>query len=212
MGQAGMSYLTAFFYDRVMSTAEQACLSGWRRELLGQAHGEVLEVGAGTGASIESYPDSVSSLVLSEPDPHMRKQLSERVKRCQGRENSRVCAGTAEQIEAEDESFDCVVTSLVCCSIADLDAGLQEIRRVLRHGGNFIFMEHVAAARGTSRRRWQNRINPLWRKMMGNCHLNRETEQAILAAGFEITRIERESMRKVVPIVRPSIRGIARKV
>jgi len=207
-----MSFLTAFFYDRVMSTAEQACLADWRRELLGQAHGEVLEVGAGTGASIEFYPDSVSTLVLSERDPHMRKQLSERVKRSQGRENSSVRTGTAEQIEAEDESFDCVVTSLVCCSIADLDAGLLEIRRVLRRGGHFIFMEHVAAAQGTSRRRWQNRVNPLWRKLMGNCHLNRETEQAILAAGFEITRIERESMRKVLSLVRPTIRGIARKV
>jgi len=207
-----MSFLTAFFYDRVMSTAEQACLAEWRRELLAQAQGEVLEVGAGTGASIEFYPDSVSSLVLSEPDPHMRKQLSERVKRSQGRENSSVRAGSAEQIEAEDESFDCVVTSLVCCSINDLEAGLHEIRRVLRSGGMFIFMEHVAAESGSSRRRWQNRINPLWRRMMGNCHLNRETEQAILATGFEITRIERESMRKVLPIVRPTIRGIATKV
>jgi len=207
-----MSFLTAFFYDRVMSTAEQACLADWRRELLEQAKGEVLEVGAGTGASIQFYPDSVSSLVFSEPDPHMRKQLSERVKRSQGREISRVVDGSAERIEAEDESFDCVVTSLVCCSIADLEAGLLEIRRVLRHGRNLLFMEHVAAAQGTAYRRWQNRINPLWRKLMGNCHLNRETEQAILAAGFEITRIERESMRKVLPIVRPTIRGIATKV
>jgi ubiquinone/menaquinone biosynthesis C-methylase UbiE len=206
-----MSFLTAFFYDRVMSTAEQACLSEWRQELLGQARGEVLEVGAGTGASLQFYPDSVSRLVLSEPDPHMRKQLSERVRRTQGWEDSHVCGGSAEQIEAEDESFDCVVTSLVCCSVNDLEAGLREIRRVLRCGGNFLFMEHVAAEQGTSRRRWQNRINPLWRRVMGNCHLNRETEQAILAAGFEITRIERDSMRKVLPIVRPTIRGIATK-
>jgi ubiquinone/menaquinone biosynthesis C-methylase UbiE len=207
-----MSFLTAFFYDRVMSAAEQACLAEWRRELLAEARGEVLEVGAGTGASIEFYPDSVSRLVLSEPDPHMRKQLSERVKQSRGRENSSIRTGSAEQIEAEDESFDCVVTSLVCCSVADLDAGLREIRRVLRVGGNFLFMEHVAAQAGSSRRRWQNRINPLWRRVMGNCHLNRETEQAILAAGFEFTRIERESMRKVLPIVRPTIRGIARKI
>ena len=195
-----------------MSKVEQACLADWRRELLAQAKGEVLEVGAGTGASIQFYPDSVSRLVLSEPDPHMRKQLNERIKNIQGRENSLVHAGSAERIEAEDESFDCVVTSLVCCSIADLDAGLREIRRVLRFGGNFIFMEHVAAAPGTSCRRWQNRINPLWRKLMGNCHINRETEQAILAAGFEITRIERDKMRKVIPIVQPTIRGIATKV
>ena len=146
-----------------MSAAEQACLAEWRRELLAEARGEVLEVGAGTGASIEFYPDSVSRLVLSEPDPHMRKQLSERVKQSRGRENSSIRTGSAEQIEAEDESFDCVVTSLVCCSVADLDAGLREIRRVLRVGGNFLFMEHVAAQAGSSRRRWQNRINPLWK-------------------------------------------------
>jgi len=206
-----MPFLTAFFYDRVMLKAEQACLAEWRQELLGRVQGEVLEVGAGSGANIPFYHESVSSLVLSEPDPHMRKQLSERLKQRRERQGSRVCAGTAEQIEADDESFDCVVTSLVCCSVADLDACLLEIRRVLRFGGSFIFMEHVAAEPGSSRRRWQNRINPLWRRVMGNCHLNRETEQAILAAGFEITRIERESMRKVPSIVRPTIRGIATK-
>lgn len=194
-----------------MATAEQACLADWRRQLLAQAHGKVLEVGAGTGASIEFYPDGVSSLVFSEPDPHMRKQLSQRVERSTRREDSRVCAGSAERIDAEDEAFDCVVASLVCCSVDDLEAGLLEIRRVLRHGGSFLFMEHVAAEPGTSRRRWQERINPLWRRLMGNCHINRETEQAIRDTGFEITRIERESMRKVLPLVRPAIRGIATK-
>ena len=185
-----MSFLSAFFYDRVMSTAEKACLAQWRQELLEQAQGKVLEVGAGTGASLPFYPDSVSSLALSEPDPHMRKQLKERVRRSHGRENSSVCAGTAEQIDAEDESFDCVVTSLVCCSVADLEACLLEIRRVLRIGGSFIFMEHVAAPPGSSRRRWQDRINPVWKKIAGGCNLNRDIPGALEEAGFRVEQVD----------------------
>jgi hypothetical protein len=81
----------------------------------------------------------------------------------------------------------------------------------LRPGGSLVFLEHVAAANGSSRRRWQNIVNPVWKTFMGNCHLNRETEQAIVTEGFEIIQIDRESMRKALPIVRPTIRGIAKK-
>ena len=205
-----MSFLTAFFYDRFMAKAEAACLRDWRHELLQQASGEVLEIGAGTGASIDSYTDHVSRLVLTEPDRHMRRQLEAKVN-TRGLRNIAVAEGTAERIKAEDASFDCVVTSLVCCSVTDLSICLAEIARVLKPGGELVFMEHVAATRGSSRRRWQDRINPLWKKLMGNCHLNRETEQAIIAAGFEIIKIDRESMRKAMSIVRPTIRGIAKK-
>lgn len=193
-----------------MAKAEDACLKEWRHGLLRQVSGEVLEVGAGTGANIKFYPDSVTRLVLTEPDKHMRKILKEQVNR-HHLENVGVASGTAEQIEADDESFDYVVSSLVCCSVTDLKVCLSEIRRVLRPGGGLVFLEHIAAADGTSRRRWQNRINPIWKTFMGNCHLNRETEQAIVTGGFEIIQIERESMRKAPPIVRPTIRGIAKK-
>lgn len=205
-----MPRLMAFFYDRLMAKSEEACLKDWRRELFRQVNGKVLEVGAGTGASLELYPDHLAGLVLAEPDKHMRKQLAERVEGL-NLKNVELSSGTAEQIEADDESFDYVVTSLVCCSVTDLNSGLKEIKRVLKPGGNFVFLEHVAAAEGTRRRRWQNRLNPVWKLLAGNCHLNRQTEQAIIAAGFEITQIERESMRKALPIVRPTIRGIAAK-
>ncbi len=205
-----MSFVTAFFYDRFMAKSEEACLKEWRHELLRQVRGEVLEIGAGTGANIGFYPDEVTRLVLTEPDKHMRKRLKQQVSNHE-RENIHVAQGTAEQIDAEDESFDYVVASLVCCSVTNLQAGLLEIKRVLKRGGGLIFLEHVAAADGTSRRRWQDRLNPFWRIVMGNCHLNRETERAILAAGFEITQIEKASMRKALPIVRPTIRGVAKK-
>ncbi len=205
-----MSFLTAFFYDQFMAKAEEACLQEWRHELLRQVDGEVLEIGAGTGASIKFYSDNVTRLVLTEPDKHMRKLLKEKVS-SHDLENIGVVNGTAEHIEADDESFDYVVTSLVCCSVTDLKVCLREIARILRPGGGLVFLEHVAAADGTSRRRWQNRINPIWKTFMGNCHLNRETERAIVTEGFKIIEIERESMRKALPIVRPTIRGIAIK-
>jgi len=205
-----MSFITAFFYDRFMAKTEAACLQQWRHELLQQVSGEVLEIGAGTGANISLYSDQVTLLLLTEPDIHMRRQLEEKlVNHDPGKLG--VSGGTAENIEAADESFDFVVTSLVCCSVTDLNAGLREIKRVLRPGGGLVFLEHVAAPAGSSILRWQNRINPIWRTLMGNCHLNRETEQAIVGEGFEIVQIERESMRKASPIVRPTIRGIAIK-
>ncbi|UCH41203.1 MAG: class I SAM-dependent methyltransferase [Gammaproteobacteria bacterium] len=205
-----MSFLTAFFYDSFMAKTEEACLREWRHRLLEQVSGDVLEVGAGTGANIRFYSGDVTRLVLSEPDRHMRKILKQQVD-IHGPGNVSIIGGTAEQIESEDESFDYVVTTLVCCSVTNLKTCLSEFRRVLKPGGRFVFLEHVAAADGTSRRRWQNRINPIWKTFMGNCHLNRETEQAIVAEGFEIIGIERESMRKAPPIVRPTIRGIAIK-
>lgn len=203
-----MSFFTAFLYDRFMARTEAACLRAWRQALLEQVHGEVLEIGAGTGASIELYPGRVTRLVLSEPDRHMRKCLERRVAR-NTRMNIAVTGDAAENISADTETFDCVVVSLVCCSVQDLHASLREIRRVLKSGGRLVFLEHVAATQGSSRRRWQDRFNPFWKSVMGNCHLNRETEQAIRAAGFEIVEITRESMRKAIPIVRPTIRGVA---
>jgi ubiquinone/menaquinone biosynthesis C-methylase UbiE len=205
-----VSYLTAYFYDRFMAKAEEACLKEWRHGLLKQVSGDVLEIGAGTGASINLYPQTITRLVLSEPDKHMRKRLEVNAVNSHVT-NISITSATAEHIDADDESFDFVVASLVCCSLTNLEAGLLEIKRVLKPGGGLVFLEHVAAADGTGRRWWQNRINPLWRGLMGNCNLNRETEHAMLSAGFSIVQITRESMRKAMPLVRPTIRGVAKK-
>ena len=204
-----MSFISAFFYDKILAPAEEACLREWRHDLLKNASGDVLEIGAGTGSNLDFYPDTLLTLVLSEPDKHMRRQMENKI--TTSKHDVSVTAGTAENIEAENESYDFVVISLVCCSVTHLETALLEIKRVLRPEGRLIFMEHVAATEGTKRRRWQDLVNPFWRKIAGNCHLNRETESAILAAGFEILEIKHESMRKAMPLVRPTIRGIAIK-
>ena len=203
-----MSFISAYIYDIGMARFEKACLKHWRRELLEDAHGDVLEIGAGTGASIEHYSDRVTKLVLTEPDQHLRRLMRSRISG-KGVDTLQISDGTAEHMSAEDESLDCVVAFLVCCSVANLRTTLEEMRRVLKTGGHFVFLEHVAATEGTARRRWQNRLTPLSRTM-GYCHLNRETEEAIIRAGFKMKEIKRESVHQAL-LTRQTIRGIAEK-
>ena len=205
-----MSYLMAFFYDKVMKSTEDACLIDWRKELLKGVDGKVLEIGAGTGASLLLYPRTTKiELFLSEPDKSMRRQLSDKVKQS-AKDNLYILNSSAEQIDSKNDTYDFVFLSLVCCSVKDVDLALSEIKRVLKPDGKFIFLEHVAAHAGTNRRKWQDRLNTIWGFVAGNCHLNRETEQSIIDAGFKIEQIKRESLRKAPSIVRPTIRGIAR--
>jgi ubiquinone/menaquinone biosynthesis C-methylase UbiE len=202
-----MSWLMAAVYDRFMKTSEEACLGKWRAELLADLSGEVLEVGAGTGSTLSLYPKAVTRLVMAEPDPHMRRRLREKPRPA----GVEVSDASLEKLPFDDRSFDAVVCSLVLCSVRDQKAALAQIARVLRPGGRLVFLEHVAADGKPDRLKWQGRIEPVWKHLMGNCHLTRRTEAAIVAAGLRIERIERESIRKALPIVRPSIRGVARK-
>jgi len=205
-----MSWLMAAIYDRFMRGSEEACLGQWRGELLQGLTGEVLEVGAGTGVSVPHYPKSVTRLVLSEPDPHMRRRLQAR-RGSSGGPRVEISDASIEALPMAPASFDTVTASLVLCSVPALHPALAEIFRVLRPGGRFVFLEHVAADRNPKRLKWQQRIEPVWKRLAGNCHLTRRTEEAIIAAGFEIEWIRRESIRKAMPLARPSIRGVARR-
>lgn len=204
-----MSRLIAALYDPFMRRTEAACLQGWRAELLEQATGRVLEIGAGTGANLPHYPPAVTRLDLTEPDPHMLGKLHRRLAEAS---DGRAHAGSAASgaLPFPDASFDTVVTTLVLCSVPDVPAALAEVRRVMRPGGHLLFLEHVAAEEWPSRLAWQRRIEPLWKRVSGNCHLTRRTGDAIRGAGFVVTRETRESMRRALPIVRATIRGVAR--
>jgi ubiquinone/menaquinone biosynthesis C-methylase UbiE len=205
-----MSFLFARFYDKLMKATEDACLTDWRKDLLKNVDGKLLEIGAGTGASLALYPKSSSlKIYLSEPDQNMRAQLIEKVED-HNFTNVSVLSCPGEKIDSEDDFYDYVFVSLVCCSVNDIEASLNEIKRVLKSDGHFIFLEHVAARNGSSRRKWQDRLNGFWRKLAGNCHLNRDTEQHIKGAGFTIIEIKYESMRKAMPLLRPTIRGLAK--
>lgn len=203
-----MGRLMARVYDRVMRKSEEACLSTWRKNLLAEIEGHVLEIGAGTGVNLQFYPSTIQRLVMSEPDPHMRAKLAARL---DGMDSPRVelSDASADSLPFPAGAFDTAVCMLVLCSVPDLHHAIGEIRRVLTPGGRLVFMEHVAAEDQPDRLKWQRRLQPLWLRVSGNCHLARTTEQAILDGGFAFERIHRESMRNTIPLTRATIRGVA---
>lgn len=203
-----MSWLMAAIYDRFMRRTE-AHLAPWRRELLANASGRVLELGAGTGVNAPFYPPGLERLVLAEPDRHMRARLAARVAR--ERSSAEVVDAPAERLPFDDGAFDTVVSTLVLCSVKDVGSVLAEARRVLRPGGALVFLEHVAADERPRRLRWQRRLEPFWRRLAGNCHLTRRSAEAIAASGFAIEACARESLREALPFLRPSVRGVARR-
>jgi len=205
-----MGRLIAAVYDRFTEASEAACLREWRAGLLQDLTGDVLEVGAGTGLNLPFYPPALTRLVLSEPDPHMRRKLAQQA-RAQGWDRAEVLDGSLEELPFPSGAFGTVVGTLVLCSVPRPGRALAQIHRVLRPGGRFVFLEHVAAENRPNRLKWQRRVEPLWKRISGNCHLTRRTADAIVAAGFEIIDLTRESMRKAWPLVRPTIRGVAEK-
>jgi ubiquinone/menaquinone biosynthesis C-methylase UbiE len=201
----------ARFYDRLTAGAERAGLGDMRRALLATASGRVLELGAGTGHNLEYYTDAVTELVLAEPDPHMAARLRDRLA-SDGTPAGRpsVIEAPAEDLPFDDGSFDTVVATLVLCTVQDPARALAEARRVLVEGGRLLYLEHVRSTR-PGLARWQDRLQRPWGFFAGGCHPNRATDQLIAGAGFWIDSLERESLPKAPPIVRPVIRGVARR-
>ncbi len=205
-----MGWALAKVYDGIMRPSERACLDQWRAALLAPLAGRVLEIGAGTGSSLHHYGQAVHELVLLEPDRHMRRRLLPRVPD-RLRDVTEVLDADGEELPFAAESFDAVVSSLVLCSVDDLGAVLAEIHRVLVPGGRLAFIEHVADDGRPGRLRWQRRLEPVWKRVAGGCHLTRRTDLAIGEAGFTLESLTRESVRKANPLVRHSVRGVAVK-
>ncbi len=133
--------LFAMTYDRQIARSEEAGLHAMRQRLLADAAGEVLEIGAGTGANIGCYGPEVKSLTVTEPLVPMVRRLEGRV-RDQGAAAT-VLRAPAEDLPFDDDAFDVAVSTLVLCGVDDQPRALREVRRVLRPGGRLLFLEHV---------------------------------------------------------------------
>ncbi len=189
-------------YDTFSGIGERKGLADERRALLAQAKGRALEIGAGTGANVQHYPEGVD-LVLTEPDPLMAKRLRRRAG------TASVVLTGAEALPFEDGSFDTVVATLVFCSVPDVGAALREVRRVLAPGGRLIFLEHVRGEPGSKLARWQDRLQRPWRAFAVGCNCNRDFLSALATESFEITGVRHEAWPSLPPLVRPVVIGTA---
>ena len=175
-----------------------------KRELLAPLRGRVLEIGPGAGANLPYYAAGVTWIGV-EPNPYAHDRLRREAERRGLRAELR--AGVAERLPVEDASVDAVVSTLVLCTVGDVPGALAEVRRVLRPGGRFVFIEHVAAPPGTRTRRVQRLVKPAWRVLADGCHPDRDTAAAIERAGF--ARVELRRLRVPVPVVGPHVAGVA---
>jgi ubiquinone/menaquinone biosynthesis C-methylase UbiE len=203
-------YLVAALYDRVLRRHE-AELAERKRNLLGGLAGTVLEIGPGTGSNFRYLQPAVTRWIGVEANPAMRHRLAEKAAR--SGIATEIVAGDAAHLDLPDGSVDAVVATLVLCSVEDPERVLREVLRVLRPGGVFAFVEHVAAPSGTSLRRWQRAVRPVWSFLADGCAPDRETARRIAEVGFLDVAIEAFDVpRRAVPrLVAPHIAGSARK-
>ncbi|MFE2960270.1 class I SAM-dependent methyltransferase [Nocardia tengchongensis] len=198
----------AALYDPLLWMGEKAGMSARRRNLVGRARGRTVELGSGTGLNLGYYPDGLDELILTEPEAAMRTRLTRRMRR--SRPHARVVDASAEQLPFADGTVDTVVSTLVLCTVDDPDPVLREVERVLRPGGQLLFLEHV---RSESPRlsRWQDRLAGPWRRFAEGCHCNRATLERIRASGLKLDDVQEMVWRGMPPIVRPLITGVAIK-
>lgn len=179
-------------------------LTDRKRSLLSQVVGTVIEIGPGAGANFRYYPRDIR-WIGAEPNRHMHPYLHRAAEAAGFR--IEVHLSHAENLGLPNESVDTVVATAVLCSVQDPPKVLQEIRRVMKPGGRFIFVEHVAAPRGTVLRSIQRIIQPLWSCMADGCHPVRDTGELIRRAGLK--PIVLEDFRLQLGPVSPHIAGFA---
>lgn len=167
-----------------------------RAKFVPLASGTVLEVGVGSGLNIPFYGTKVRELFALDPSLDLWKMAHSRVKNAPF--PVKFLASSAESIPLGDMTVDTVVTTWTLCTIQNPAEALTEMRRVLKPEGQFIFVEH-----GRSQDRgvltWQDRLNPMWKRVAGGCNLNRKIDDLILNAGFCVTQIERAYSRGPKP-------------
>jgi SAM-dependent methyltransferase len=175
-------------YLRVAAKAEARGVAERRRELLAGLVGRVCEVGAGSGLNFAHYPATVTQVVAIEPEPTLREHALEVARAAPVPVEVR--DGTADPLPVEDASCDAVVLALVMCTVPDPAAALAEVRRVLRPGGQIRFYEHVRSAHRVVAAA-EDLVAPLWARVAGGCHPNRDAVGALTDAGFDVSDVRR---------------------
>jgi SAM-dependent methyltransferase len=167
-----------------MSRHEPPEIREHRDEMLAGAKGRVIELGAGAGSNFGHYPPEVDFVLAVEPEPYLRERAREAAAKVPV--TIEVVDGVADDLPAEDESFDVAVACLVLCSVPDQSRALAELRRVLKPGGELRYYEHVLSHRRGVATSERVVVRTFWPLGFGGCHSARDTPGALEAAGFMI--------------------------
>jgi ubiquinone/menaquinone biosynthesis C-methylase UbiE len=201
--------LFARYFARFGGRNEERGNREHRQEMLAGLSGQVMEVGPGNGLNFPHYPRSVREVVAVEPEPYLRSRAVDAA--ADAPVPIRVADGTADELPAADGSVDAVVVSGLLCSVADVPAALAEFHRVLRPGGQLRFYEHVRS-RDVLFAGFQQAADLVWPRLMGGCHVHRQTRAAIEQVfTIETCRGFRFPSDAFYWPVAPRILGIARK-
>ncbi|MCU7813984.1 MAG: class I SAM-dependent methyltransferase [Candidatus Thiodiazotropha sp. (ex Rostrolucina anterorostrata)] len=179
-----------------------------KAQLFANLEGSVVEVGPGNGVNFRYYPKDLSVKAI-EPNPYMHERLKESAQTHSV--DMELISTSAEVLELDDASIDAVICTLVMCTIPNPEVALAEVHRVLKPGGHFIFIEHVAAPKGSGLRITQDLLQRPWRWLFEGCHTNRETARLIEAAGFNKVEYEGFKSKIMPPPILPQIVGVAIK-
>jgi ubiquinone/menaquinone biosynthesis C-methylase UbiE len=183
-------------------------IGNYRRSTLAAARGETLEVGFGTGLNLPHYPETVTKLTAIDSENILQRRVERRIA-----ESSipviRLQLDASGRMPFDDQRFDTIVTTMTLCSIADVAPALSEIARVMKPGGQYLFLEHGRSDDPSIARR-QDRFNPLQRMIAAGCNINRSIDRLIKSAGFEIMSLDRFLMPNAPRIMAEMYRGVAR--
>ena len=204
----------SFYEDRILPhIIDRACSMGQvmklRSQVVPQARGVVLEVGMGSAINMEFYnAEHVDMVYGLEPSEGMRRRAQPNIERSPIKVEWLDLPG--EKIPLEDHSVDTVLLTFTLCTIPDWHTALRQMWRVLKPGGELLFLEHGESP-DDGTRKWQHRITPGWKKLAGGCHLNRHIADLIRHAGFEIPELENLYIPKAPKIAGYIYRGRATK-
>lgn len=166
--------------DRACGTAE---LRAWRERVAAGLRGTIVEIGFGSGLNVGVYPSEVDAVYAVEPSDVARRLAAPRI--AAGHVDVEHIGLDGQQIPLPDDSCDGALSTFTLCTIPDVAAALAELRRVVRPGGRFHFLEHGRSP-DVGVARWQGRIEPFQKRVADGCHLTRDIEELVRSAGFEL--------------------------
>jgi ubiquinone/menaquinone biosynthesis C-methylase UbiE len=186
-----------FYAERILPylvhmAMRQETLTAYRRRVISGAAGRVLEIGIGSGLNLRHYGDTVNNVIGLDPSTKLLSMAANAARR-PGLAIT-LLKGSAEEIPLTDKSIDNVVSTWTLCSIPDVQRALAEMRRVLKPDGRLLFVEHGRSPDATVTT-WQDRLTPLWKRIGGGCHLNRDIGRLVTRAGFRLERMETDYMK-----------------